>query len=834
MKVSINLANSYSNVKLDSDGIEALAKKIGSQLGAIEDIEFWAKKYTKATVVRVVECVKHPNADKLSLCHVDDGGIHKEVERDERGFVQVVCGADNVRSGVLAVWLPPGSTIPATSNTLEPFSLESRQLRGKMSHGMLASPDELDLEGGHQGILLLENGEPGQLFADVFNLNDTVFDLENKMFTHRPDCFGVIGVARELAGLRNLTYKSPEWYLKEPHFNKPSANVLPLNVEVGTKLVSRFMAVAISDVTVKPSSQQLQSALRVSGIKPINNVVDITNYLMQVTAQPLHAYDYDKIKKLSLKQPTLQARMSVAGEKAALLNGKTIELANNDSVVIATDSQIIGIGGVMGGASTEVDENTKNIILECATFEPYNIRKTSMVYGLFTDAVTRFNKGQNNVQNDRVLAKALEMISDAAGGKQASEVFDIRINPNSENTTVETTANFINSRLGSTLNTDEISKLLQNVEFKTEAVGDILKITAPFWRTDIMIAEDIVEEVGRLHGYDKLPISLPTVKLSIAKQNQAQQNRKHIRQTLVAAGANELLTYSFVDQAMLEKAGQDPKLAFKISNALSPALEYYRLSLTPSLLDKVHANIKAGYDEFALFEIGVSHNKNLLQPDRLPSERAALAFLVVANDKAAKQYVGEPFYFAKTYLNYLADKLSQQFSYLPMDSLSSTADDQTIRPFEDKRSAWVVDSQNQIVGIVGEYKQNVCQNFKLPPFIAGFELNIDLLDAQDGSSGYKEKPKYPKVEQDISLRVSSEIDFRAINEHFQSELSKNQPKDYLVEHKLIDIYQTEETKTYTFRVNLASYEKTLSSKQVNSLLDKLAQALDKQLGAKRV
>lgn len=834
MKVSINLANSYSNVKLDSDGIEALAKKIGSQLGAIEDIEFWAKKYTKATVVRVVECVKHPNADKLSLCHVDDGGIHKEVERDERGFVQVVCGADNVRSGVLAVWLPPGSTIPATSNTLEPFSLESRQLRGKMSHGMLASPDELDLEGGHQGILLLENGEPGQLFADFFNLNDTVFDLENKMFTHRPDCFGVIGVARELAGLQNLTYKSPEWYLKEPHFNKPSANVLPLNVEVGTKLVSRFMAVAISDVTVKPSSQQLQSALRVSGIKPINNVVDITNYLMQVTAQPLHAYDYDKIKKLSLKQPTLQARMSVAGEKAALLNGKTIELANNDSVVIATDSQIIGIGGVMGGASTEVDENTKNIILECATFEPYNIRKTSMVYGLFTDAVTRFNKGQNNVQNDRVLAKALEMISDAAGGKQASEVFDIRINPNSENTTVETTANFINSRLGSTLNTDEISKLLQNVEFKTEAVGDILKITAPFWRTDIMIAEDIVEEVGRLHGYDKLPISLPTVKLSIAKQNQAQQNRKHIRQTLVAAGANELLTYSFVDQAMLEKAGQDPKLAFKISNALSPALEYYRLSLTPSLLDKVHANIKAGYDEFALFEIGVSHNKNLLQPDRLPGERAALAFLVVANDKAAKQYVGEPFYFAKTYLNYLADKLSQQFSYLPMDSLSSTADDQTIRPFEDKRSAWVVDSQNQIVGIVGEYKQNVCQNFKLPPFIAGFELNIDLLDAQDGSSGYKEKPKYPKVEQDISLRVSSEIDFRAINEHFQSELSKNQPKDCLVEHKLIDIYQTEETKTYTFRVNLASYEKTLSSKQVNSLLDKLAQALDKQLGAKRV
>ncbi len=834
MKVSINFANSYSNVKLDTEGIDALSKKIGSQLGAIEDIEFWSKKYHKATVVRVVECVKHPNADKLSLCRVDDGGVNSEIERDDRGLVQVICGADNVKSGILAVWLPPGSTVPATFDAPESFTLESRELRGIISHGMLASPDELDLDGGHDGILLLEKGKPGQLFVDVYGLNDIVFDLENKMFTHRPDCFGVLGVARELAGIQQLEFKSPDWYLNEPVFKDQPISSLKFKIEVETGLVSRFMAVAMTNIEVKPSSQELQTALLVSGIKPINNVVDITNYLMQLTAQPLHAYDYDKIKSLSKNEPTLKARMSKVNEKISLLNGKTIQLVNDDAVIISTDEQPIGIGGIMGGSSTEVDENTKNIVLECATFEPYNIRKTSMVYGLFTDAVTRFNKGQNNVQNDRVLAKALEMISEEASGEQASEVFDIQKKSVAEEQVVETTASFINTRLGSMLSAKEIASLLENVEFKTEISNDKIKITAPFWRTDIIIAEDIVEEVGRLYGYDKLPISLPTVKLSIAKQNQAQQNRKHIRQTLVAAGANELLTYSFVDQAMLEKAGQDPKLAFKISNALSPALEYYRLSLTPSLLDKVHANIKAGYDEFALFEIGVSHNKNLLQPDRLPSERAALAFLVVANDKAAKQYVGEPFYFAKTYLNYLADKLSQQFSYLPMDSLSSTADDQTIRPFEDKRSAWVVDSQNQIVGIVGEYKQNVCQNFKLPPFIAGFELNIDLLDAQDGSSGYKEKPKYPKVEQDISLRVSSEIDFRAINEHFQSELSKNQPKDYLVEHKLIDIYQTEETKTYTFRVNLASYEKTLSSKQVNSLLDKLAQALDKQLGAKRV
>lgn len=835
MKVSINFANSYSNVKLDTEGIDALSKKIGSQLGAIEDIEFWSKKYHKATVVRVVECVKHPNADKLSLCRVDDGGVNSEIERDDRGLVQVICGADNVKSGILAVWLPPGSTVPATFDAPESFTLESRELRGIISHGMLASPDELDLDGGHDGILLLEKGKPGQLFVDVYGLNDIVFDLENKMFTHRPDCFGVLGVARELAGIQQLEFKSPDWYLNEPVFKDQPISSLKLKVEVETGLVSRFMAVAMTNIEVKPSSQELQTALLVSGIKPINNVVDITNYLMQLTAQPLHAYDYDKIKSLSKNEPTLKARMSKVNEKISLLNGKTIQLVNDDVVMISTDEKPIGIGGIMGGSSTEVDENTKNIVLECATFEPYNIRKTSMVYGLFTDAVTRFNKGQNNVQNDRVLAKALEMISEEASGEQASEVFDIQKKSVAEEQVVETTASFINTRLGSMLSAKEIASLLENVEFKTEISNDKIKITAPFWRTDIIIAEDIVEEVGRLYGYDRLPVDLPTVKLSIAKPNKVQKQSKNIREFLAAAGANEILTYSFVNEIMLVKADQNPKLAFKIANALSPALEYYRLSLMPSLLDKINTNIKSGYDEFALFEIGKGHNKDFYQENNLPDERSSLALVVTASEKKAKDHASEAFFTAKSFLNYLAEKIGQEFSYKPIEDADSTDfDDQTVKPFEKGRSAWIVNSSGKTIGVVGEFRSEVAKSFKLPAYTAGFELDLNGLGNTMYSSAYKEQPKYPKVEQDISLKVNKVVNFATISKLLVSEIERNQPANCLLENRLIDIYEVDDSKTYTFRIKLASYEKTLSSKQVNTLLDTVSQLLNNKIGATRI
>ena len=381
------------------DGVEKLAEKIGAQLGAIEEIIDIGAKYRGILIVKVARCEQHPNADRLHVCKVDDGGKAQNVERDENGHVQVVCGAPNVREGMLAAWLPPGTTVPSTVDK-DPFVLEAREIRGQVSNGMLASPKELGIGDGHEGILEVdEEAEPGALFAEVYGLNDWIFDIENKMFTHRPDCFGMMGVAREIAGIQGQQFRSPEWYRAD--IELPKSDETALRTELTNELpglVPRFLLLPMNNVKVGSSPVWLQVSLARLGVRPINNVVDLTNYWMLLTGQPTHAYDYDKVKSLgSGDSAKIVVRYPKPGEKIKLLNGKELE-PRAEAIMIATDQKLIGIGGVMGGAETEVDENTKNIIIECATFDMYSIRRTSMAHGLFTDAVTRFNKGRAHLK----------------------------------------------------------------------------------------------------------------------------------------------------------------------------------------------------------------------------------------------------------------------------------------------------------------------------------------------------------------------------------------------------------------------------------------------------
>jgi phenylalanyl-tRNA synthetase beta chain len=350
MKVSLNWVR-FINQKYHTaadpapDGVDKLVEKIGAQLGAVEEVIDLGKKYEKALIVKVVECVKHPDADKLSLCKIDAG---------KKELILVVCGAPNVKAGMLAVWLPPGATVPSTDDK-DALVLEAREIRGQMSSGMLASPRELALGDSHEGILEIEDDvKPGASFAAACGLDDHVIDIENKMFTHRPDLFGVLGIARELAGIQGQVFKSPDWYREDAALNNDGrSNGLKLEIKNELpKMVPRFCAVAIKDVKVAESPLWLKVRLNAAGIRPINNIVDITNFMMMETAQPLHAYDYDKVKT-----GTIGVRLSRKGEKLALLNGKTITLA--DGAMLITDGEKpIGLGGVMGGADTEVDENT--------------------------------------------------------------------------------------------------------------------------------------------------------------------------------------------------------------------------------------------------------------------------------------------------------------------------------------------------------------------------------------------------------------------------------------------------------------------------------------------
>jgi phenylalanyl-tRNA synthetase beta chain len=579
-------------------------------------------------------------------------------------------------------------------------------------------------------------------------------------------------------------------------------------------------------VTVKPSPLIIQTYLSRVGLRPINNIVDVTNYLMVLTGQPLHAYDYDKVKAESGEVPTLVARKAGNGEKIALLNGKTLTFSD-PAILITTDKGAVGVGGVMGGAETEVDEHTKNIILECANFDMYSIRRTSMKYGLFTDAVTRFNKGQSPLQNDRVLEEAVTTLEYVSGGHVASDVFDVKTEL-PEPATVSITSGFVSSRLGLATTAEEITRTLQNVEFAVQPSSEDLTVTPPFWRTDIEIPEDIVEEVGRLIGFDQLPIELPTRSIRPTDRNALFDLKARIRDVLSRAGANEVLTYSFVHGDLLDKVGQDKSQAFRLSNALSPDMQYYRFSLIPSLLEKVHPNVKAGYDSFALFEIGKGHNKSRVE-DNLPKEAEKTALVITDAGKES----GAAYFAARVYLDFLAEALGLSLRYEPLEK---EPDYQTAKPFESMRSAHVIDAKSgQVIGIIGEFKQSVSRALKLPSRCAGFELSTAKLSPTTPQTTYVPLSRYPKVTQDMTLKVKSNLYYQELADFVHDAVQKAQPDNVTSNIELLDIYQRDDQfRRITFRLTIASYERTLTDAEVNSLLDTVALAAHEKFGAERI
>lgn len=834
MKVSVKWLQEFTDVTLP---VDELVTKIGAQLGAVEEVIDLGVRYKDVVVAKIVSCVKHPNADKLNVCLVDDGGKVPDLPRNEQGLVQVVCGAPNAREGLTVAWLPPGAIVPSTYDK-EQFTLEAREIRGEISNGMLASASELGISDDHSGILEIDqDAKPGDSFAQLYQLDDFIIDIENKMFTHRPDLFGMLGVAREVAGIQRIAFKSPDWYTKAFKLDS-KASSLPLNVENEIpELVPRFMAAAFKDVMIEPSPILMQSFLTRVGVKPINNVVDITNFVMMLTAQPLHAYDYDKVRERSGSTPTLIARKAKKAEGINLLNGKRVEFSD-PAILIATDKEAIGVGGIMGGADTEVDANTKNIMLECANFDMYSIRRSAMKYGLFTDAVTRFNKGQSALQNDKVFAYASHLINELAGGSFASRVFDEGKKP-ADLDAVAITTEFINERLGLDLSQKEITKLLENVEFevKSGSSPSHLYVTPPFWRTDIEIKEDIVEEVGRLYGYDHLPLTLPKRDLTPTDKNRLLEFKETLRDTLANAGANEILTYSFVHGNLFNKVGQNAELAYQLSNALSPDLQYYRLSLTPSLLEKVHPNIKAGYDEFALFEINKTHDKSNVHEDGLPIEEERLAFVFAAGPKAAKARVGAPYYQARVFLEQLMSRIGIPIELVPIKHQPTTdTGKQALAPFEATRAAYVK-TDDKLLGVIGEFKQSVLKGLKLPAFSAGFELDILMMEQYQKPLQYQKLSKFPSTDQDISLKVASDISYNQLTKVVEQVLLAAQKEhDYRTALAPLDIYEAQDGKTkhIAYRITVSHPERTLVTAEVTKLLDAVADAAHGKLKSTRL
>lgn len=845
MIISVNWLKKYTDIDIS---IDELATLIGERLVEIEEVIDLGERYKGIVVARAEKVYKHPNADKLNVVEINDGGINSDVSRLENGLVQVVCGAPNVREGMLVAWIPPGATVPASFGDTEPFVLDARELRGVVSNGMLASGKELAINNDHSGIIDIEgNLAPGAAIADALELNDYLLDIENKSLTHRPDTFGVIGFAREVAAIQGKPFKSPDWLLvTEPtlaDIQREEGVLQPTVAVEDPALCPRYEAVVIAGVDSKKQSPLvIQSYLKRVGVRPISAVVDVTNYLMLTTGHPLHAFDYDAFLRIQDggEAPSVVVRSAREGEKLNLLDGRTVSLAEGD-ILICAGATPVALAGAMGGSETEVTEDTKNILLESATFNLYNLRNTSMRHGVFTDAVTRFTKGQAAEQTAPVLASATRMLCDIAGGSRASEIIDAYPG-RQEQQPIAISLVSINSTLGSHFSIEEIKHTLISIEC-TVTPGDdnTLLVSPPYWRVDLHIPEDIIEEIGRLNGFNTLIPVLPERSYSAVMPAPFEQFKSSLRQNLVRGGANEVLTYSFVPGQLIKAGEQNTSDAYRIVNAISPELQFYRTSLMPSLLDKVNGNLRSGYDKFALFEINKVHVKGSIDQDDsgLPKEHSRLAFVIAATDKAATEaYRGAPYYQAKYYLQSLLMRQKVTYTLEPLHvqigEVSDPAFKALVAPYEPKRSA-LIRHGDAILGVIGEPKRTVVNSMKLPGWCAAFELLLDeVFSRVTDESAYKPLSRFPGTERDICLRIAAEISYQRVVDVILAELQHQPYESSLIP---VDIYQKtreDDFKQVTVRIALVSHKETITTESANSVVDKVVAAAQQELKAELV
>ena len=824
MIISTNWLKQFTQI---DENIEDLQKMIGSRLVEVESVEYIGEKYKDILIVRVMSCENVEGSDHLHLTKIDDGGRCQIVERDENGYVQVVCGAPNIAAGQLVAWLPPESIVPETYNDSEPFKLGIRSLRGYMSNGMIASGKELAISDDHEGILVIdEEVEAGTSFSKYFELDDYLLNIENKSLTHRPDCFGIVGFAREVAAIYGKKFQTPDWLFSNIKSVLDNQSPLELNVSIeNPELCYRYLSVVMSNVDgALKSPIKIQTYLSRSGVRPINAIVDVTNYLMLLTGQPLHAFDYDKVANLNNGKAEIRVRAGIENEKLELIDGRNIELSKGD-IVIASGNIAIGLAGAMGGANTEIDDKTKRIIIESASFNMYNLRSTQMRHGIFSEAITRFTKGQSRELCAPVMQLAIELMQSWAKADILSDVIDIYPTRQEKNT-IQMEGDFISKILGLDIELGQALNILNNAELNIEKTSDNkINVGVPYWRHDIEITEDIAEEVGRIIGFDNIKPTLPKRDFVAIKPVDFDDFRKNLRKILLQSGANEVLTYSFINGDIIGKVGQDIKNSYKIVNSISPDLQYYRQSLTPSLINLIHSNIKQGFDDFAVYEINKIHQKqDGLNDENVPCERNSLA-LALANSKRDSR----AYYHAKYLLDYLFQKIGLKVRYEEVNSL----DYAIFKPFEPKHSAKVIALETgDLIGIVGEYSKSVIKSFKLPDYSAGFEIDTEKTfhNISQNSFNYKPSSRYPITERDMCFRMESSVNYRDIIDIATAELI-NSGFDY--EILPVDIYKPKDsgTKNITIRLKISSKDHTLSSQEISDLVKNVSDSVAEKVGA---
>lgn len=810
MNISYNWLKNYLPT-LEKVDIKELTNKISGALAEVEQIIEKGKGLENIVVGEIIEVREHPNSNKHMLAKVNTGDKERQI---------IFAGANKqyVQPGMLyPVCLPEGkiydSKDPIGTQGVKEIVL--REFEGEVSEGILCSPKELGISDEEKGVSIIGNDMKAGDDLEYL-LKDFVFEIENKSLTHRPDCFSHRGIAREIAAIMRI-----EFMEKAVSSNPIKTGNLPFDVKIKEKdLCNRFTGIVLQDINVKPSPAWMQINLAYVGVRPINNIVDISNFIMHDIGYPTHMYDYDKIAGNELIVRKAQEK-----EKVNALNEKTYTL-DTTMMVVADKENVEDVAGIMGGANSEISENTKNVIVESASWDMFNIRRTSMTLGLNSEASLRYSKGLDSFGTKETVNRAIMYIEDLAGGEIASDLIDI-VNDPYEEKYVEFDLSNVKRLLGVEISKDEIMSILESLKIVVEgkennptnqiSSGYKYKLKIPTFRKDLNISQDIVEEVARIYGYENVEPKLPETSIKPAKINPDTQLIRSLRKTLNESGMDEVYSYSFVGKELYEKANLDPKTILKLKNPLSPELESFRNQILPSLISKIETNIN-NYDELSFFEISKIVIKT--KGEELPDQPRLISGLFVS-----KNNTNESFNELKKKLDYLFTKFALKVRYenLNGDILTPIAE-----AFHPNKTAKIF-IEDKFVGYVGEVHPIIKINYDYKNLdISLFDLDYEVLKEliQKTKFEYNQIISTQLVTRDISIWLDEKTEIGSLISTIN-----NHDIDYLLSTHVIDTYSDKTGKrSSTLRFTLQDYEKTLNEKDINATIDRIIEIISNELG----
>ncbi|SFD59496.1 phenylalanyl-tRNA synthetase beta subunit [Lentibacillus persicus] len=804
MFVSLNWLNNY--VDIQSIKPEELSDKITKTGIEVDGIEYVAEKTSGVVVGYVESCEQHPNADKLQLCQVNTG--------DDK--LQIICGAPNVTQGQKVAVAKPGAVLPNN------FKIKKVKLRGVESNGMICSLQELGIDEKYvpsdvaEGIFVFpEDTTIGESVEKLLNLDDAV--LEFDLTPNRADALSMLGVAYETAAIFDEEVTFPDETI---HPSEEKAEDYITVTAEDPELNPYYGAFIAKNVEIKQSPLWMRNYLIAAGIRPINNVVDITNYVLLEYGQPLHAFDYDRFGS-----DKVVTRRALDNEKIMTLDGEERTLTN-ENLVITNGKEPVALAGVMGGANTEVYSDTATILLESAYFNPSAVRKAVSDTGLRSDSSTRFEKGVDPNRVERAGLRACHLLEKYAGATILAGPVSFDEMDRGEKTVTFATEE-INKRLGTAITSEEISTILNKLQFSFEQENDSFVVHVPTRRGDISILEDMVEEVARIYGYEHLPYTLPEGSPQAGGLTQKQKLKREIKKYLQSAGLMETITYSLTDEAGINKL-LSPELAKKalepvqLSMPMSEDHRYLRLSVLPGLLKSLAHNQARSQTDIHYFELGNVFLSEESQPSNQPEENLRLAGVLSGlwlNHSWQQEKRKVDFYLVKGIVEGLFDFLN-----IPV-----TFEQTKLADMHPGRCAAVL-IDNQVAGFLGQVHPKLEKTMDIKESYA-FDLNMEVIfDAFTTDTDYRPVPKYPSIARDIAFIVNEDVkagEIKDMIEEAGSPLVKNV--------RIFDVYKGENLpegkKSVAYSLLYQDLEKTLKDAEVEESYQKIVDTVNRNFNA---